>query len=62
MPKASRHFRLMGTRELAKEMNLSEPAVRALASWGAPFIAKKSHPELIFDWIKKHPEKIGKLE
>jgi hypothetical protein len=52
----------MSTPELAKEMGLSQEAIRALMNWGAPFLAKKSHPELLFDWIKKHPEKIGKLE
>ncbi len=52
----------MGTAELADAMNLSENAIRALQVWGAPFIAKKSHPSLLFDWIRDHPDKIGKLE
>lgn len=60
--RAKHDFRFMPTRELAKAMNLSEDAIRALANWGAPFLSKKSHPEILFDWIKKHPEKIGKLE
>lgn len=55
-------YRFMRTPELAREMNLSEDAIRALASWGAPFISQKSHPELIFEWIKQNPGKIGKLE
>ncbi len=55
-------FRFMSTPELAEAMNLSEHAIRALQSWGAPFIAKKSHPSLLFDWIKAHPEAIQKLE
>lgn len=55
-------FRFMRTPELAEAMNLSEDAIRALAAWGAPFIALKSHPELLFDWIKQNPGKIGKLE
>ncbi|MEY2561831.1 MAG: hypothetical protein QOH88_24 [Verrucomicrobiota bacterium] len=52
----------MRTPELAAAMNLSQDAIRALAGWGAPFIAQKSHPELLFDWIKNNPGKIGKLE
>lgn len=52
----------MRTPDLAREMNLSEDAIRALAAWGAPFIAQKSHPELLFEWIKQNPGKIGKLE
>lgn len=52
----------MRTPELAEAMNLSQDAIRALAAWGAPFIAMKSHPELLFDWIKQNPGKIGKLE
>lgn len=55
-------YRFMRTPELAKAMNLSEDAIRALASWGAPFIAQKSHPELLFEWIKQNPGKISKLE
>jgi hypothetical protein len=57
-----RSFRFMRTPELAAAMNLSQDAIRALAGWGAPFIAQKSHPELLFDWIKNNPGKIGKLE
>lgn len=60
--KRSEPYRFMRTPELAKEMNLSEDAIRALADWGAPFIARKSHPELLFEWIKQNPGKIGKLE
>lgn len=55
-------FRFMRTPELAEAMNLSEDAIRALFSWGAPCIALKSHPELLFHWIKQNPGKIGKLE
>jgi hypothetical protein len=55
-------FRFMRTPELAEAMNLSEDAIRALRDWGAPFISLKSHPEILFDWIKQNPGKIGKLE
>ncbi len=55
-------FAFLSTADLAKAMGLSETAIRALQSWGAPFIAKKSHPELIFDWIKRNPGKLGKIE
>lgn len=60
--KSGQAFKFLNTEELAEAMDLSVSAIRALQGWGAPFIAKKSHPELLFDWIKKHPEKIGKLE
>lgn len=55
-------YRFMRTPELALAMNLSEDAIRALFTWGAPCISKKSHPELLFDWIKQNPGKISKLE
>ncbi len=48
----------MGTPELAGAMELSKDAIRALRRAGAPFIAQKSHPELLFDWIKKNPKQI----
>lgn len=53
----------MPTPELAKALNVSEEAIRALRRAGAPFIAQKSHPELLFEWIKQNtgrlPPKIG---
>jgi hypothetical protein len=49
------HFRFLNTKKLPEAMDLSKDAIRKLAEWGAPFISKKSHPELLFDWIKKHP-------
>ncbi len=55
-------FAFLATADLAKAMRLSETAIRALQNWGAPFIAKKSHPELLFDWIKRNPDKLGKIE
>lgn len=61
-PSAKREYRFMPTPELAREMNLSEDAIRALFSWGAPCITKKSHPALLMEWLKRHPEKIQKLE
>lgn len=60
--KTASPYRFMRTPELAREMNLSEDAIRALASWGAPFVSMKSHPELLFEWIKMNPGKIAKLE
>jgi hypothetical protein len=51
-------FRFKGTPELAREMNLSETAIRALRRAGAPFIAQKSHPQLLLGWMKRFPEKI----
>lgn len=54
----SKPFRFMRTPELAEAMNLSEDAIRALRSWGAPFISGKSHPELLFHWMKKNPTRI----
>lgn len=55
-------FRFMTTPQLAKAMNLSEDAIRALATWGAPFLSRKSHPDLLMEWIKRNPEKIKKIE
>lgn len=55
-------FRFMSTPELAEEMNLSVAAIRALYRFGAPFVAKKSHPRLLMEWMARNPEKIGKLE
>lgn len=55
-------YRFMNVTELADKMNLSVSAIRALQRWNAPFIAKKSHPELLFEWIKRNPDKLQKIE
>jgi hypothetical protein len=55
-------FRFMNSAQLAAEMDLSVSAIRALQSWGAPFIAKKSHPRLLVEWMARHPEKLSKVE
>ena len=52
----------MNAEELAKAMNLSVTAIRGLYRFGAPFVAKKSHPRLLIEWMARNPEKIGKLE
>lgn len=51
-------FRLKTTPVLAAEMGVSDKAIRALRQAGAPFLAQKSHPELLFEWMKRYPEKI----
>ena len=55
-------YRFLSTEELAKEMGLSVTAIRALQKFGAPFIAKRSHPRLLLEWMARHPEKVGKVE
>jgi biotin operon repressor len=55
-------FRFLSTDELAAEMELSVTAIRALQKWGAPFVAKKSHPRLLIEWMAHHPDKVLKLE
>ena len=55
-------FRFLNTEELAAAMNLSVTAIRALQQFGAPFLAKKSHPRLLLDWMARNPEKVGKIE
>lgn len=54
----SKPFRFMRTPELAEAMELSEDAIRALHRAGAPFITQKSHPKLLFHWMKKNPTRI----
>jgi len=55
-------FRFLNSEQLAAEMNLSVTAIRALQSWGAPFIARKSHPRLLIEWMARNPKAILKLE
>lgn len=61
-PHSPGSFSFMNVEQLATEMNLSVSAIRALQRWNAPFIAKKSHPELLFEWIKRNPDKLQKIE
>lgn len=55
-------FRFRNTEELAADMALSVTAIRCLQKWGAPFLAKKSHPRLLLEWMALNPTKVGKIE
>lgn len=51
-------YRLLSTKQLSRRMGISVATLRALYRAGAPFLAKKSHPELLFGWMNRYPEKI----
>lgn len=46
--------------ELADIMGVSEKAIRALKSAGAPFVFDKSTPQLLTSWIADGHVKVGK--
>jgi hypothetical protein len=55
-------FRFFATEELSVLTGLSVDAIRLLMRKGAPFVSKKSRPELLMEWLTSQRCKVEDSE
>ena len=54
-------FQFFSFEEIGDLYGFGKNTMTALAAAGAPVVAKKMNPQLLFEWLEQNADKIGKI-